>query len=384
MYRVVDKANEINILNNKKIGTYPDLSLADARELASEVRKLAKKGKDYFKTKPPKPKKSSFETIANEYIEKHAKPKKRQWRADERLIEKELKPKWEGMKGADITRWDIKGLLDEIVERPAPIQANRVRALISIIFNWAIEEGLLDYNPCQQVKKPSDERERDRVLKEKEIKILWENFDKQNTYVGGIMKLMLLTGQRRWEISHMRWQDIDTDVNWWTIPGEFAKNKKSHRVPLTKTALEIIMALPKKKDGEDEDQDAESDWVFPSPTRKGQFINNIQKAKQRVDEKAKVKDFVLHDLRRTASTYMGEEGVPENIIGKLLNHTETSVTRLYNRHRYDKEKREALEKWEQRLKKILSITDKKVMDPPMTADVFKGLDMVRKSQGAPE
>lgn len=185
------------------------------------------------------------------------------------------------------------------------------------------------------------------------IKGLWEAFNQHKPHVGGIIKLKLLTAQRRWEVSHMRYQDIDLEKGWWTIPGEFSKNGKSHHVPLTKSAVDLIEALPQKQIDTDNDKKDDSDWVFPSPTRMGQCINNIQKAKQRVDEDAGVEDFVLHDLRRAAASYMAQSGVPGSVIGKILNHAETGVTHIYYRYSYDQEKREALEVWEGKLREIL-------------------------------
>ena len=144
----------------------------------------------------------------------------------------------------------------------------------------------------------------------------------------------------------MRPVDIDLRNGWWTIPGEFAKNGFSHRVPLTSKAVEIIRSLPSP--GNDQD------WSFPSPTRKGQYIASVQKAAQRVQMESGVEDFVLHDLRRTAASNLASLGVSNYVIGRILNHVETGVTAVYNRHSYDGEKRKALELWE---KKLLEIID---------------------------
>lgn len=144
-----------------------------------------------------------FSSISNDFVEKHAKPNKRQWKNDERLIKKYLQPKWKELRASDITRRDVISLLDDIVKNGAPIQANRVHSLISKIFNWAISRDLLDQNPCMGVKKPSKENLRDRVLSEDEIRSLWIAFRELHPHVGGIFKLMLLTAQRRWEVSHM-------------------------------------------------------------------------------------------------------------------------------------------------------------------------------------
>ena len=345
MYRVKGQ------LKNKKLGVYPALSLADARKDAEEILQNATKGIDLVEERKKPDENIPFKVIAQDYLEMHAKPKKRQWKTDERLIDNELLPKWKRLKGSEITRRNVISLLDGLVKRGAPIQANRVHSLINMIFNWAISRDLLDYNPCQQVKKPSKENQRERVLSEKEIEKIWKAFEEQGAYISAIFKLMLLTAQRRWEISHMKIADVDRKTGWWVIPGEIAKNGLSHRVPLTELALEIIIGLPKPKKGQI--------WMFPSPTRKGQHIDNVQKAAKRVQEKSKVEDFVLHDLRRTAASYMAASGVPGTVIGKVLNHVEPGVTKVYNRYSYDSEKKEALQKWEENLKEVVGLTGEK-------------------------
>lgn len=335
----------------KMLGRWPTIDLKAARDRAQDILRAASRGEDLVASEQTAPSGDTFQWLASEYLEHHAKPNKRQWKTDERLIEKELLPSWGKSYPADIGQKDVVTVLDRLVKRNAPIQANRVHSLISKIFNWAISRDLLDYNPCQQVKKQAKERQRERVLAPNEVKNLWGAFNTQKPHVSAIMKLMLLTAQRKWEVSHMRWRDIDLDTSWWTIPGDFSKNGRSHRVPLTKAVLDIIEGLPRQQTGNSKETDgkADTDWVFPSPTRKGQFINNVQKAKRRVDQAAGVDNFVLHDLRRTAASYMAQEGVPGNIISKLLNHTEAGVTQVYNRYSYDKEKREALESWESKL-----------------------------------
>ena len=122
----------------------------------------------------------------------------------------------------------------------------------------------------------------------------------------------------------MRLADIDLKNGWWTIPGEIAKNGLSHRVPLVAATQDVIKGLP--------DPTVDQVWVFPSPTRKGQHIASVQKAAQRVQNESGVDDFVLHDLRRTASSIMASIGVSNYVIGRILNHVETGVTAVYNRY----------------------------------------------------
>jgi integrase len=153
---------------------------------------------------------------------------------------------------------------------------------------------------------------------------------------------MLLTAQRRGEVLSMRWQDIDG--TWWTIPADFAKNGRSHRVPLSPQALAILKRL---REG------AEGPWVFPSPTADGP-IENPQKAVQRLRTRSNVHDLRLHDFRRTAASHMTGMGISRLTVQKLLNHAERDVTAVYDRHSYDPEKRAALDAWGRRLAEIVS------------------------------
>ncbi len=341
MYRVGGKQK------SKKLGVYPTMKMAEAKREARDILNSAQKGLDlvYERKKTKRLDGKTFKAISNEYLEKHAKPKKRQWKADERLIKKELLPAWGRLRATDIKKRDVIALLDGVVSRGAPIQANRIHSLISVIFNWAISRDMLEVNPCHGIKKLSKENERERVLTEEEIRSVWIAFDEQGAHVGAIFKLMLLLAQRRWEISHMRFRDIDEKGKWWTIPGEFVKNGHFHRVPLCVTAKEIISSLPEKK--------KDQVWVFPSPTRENQHIANVQKAAQRVKELSGIQDFWLHDLRRTATSHMASAGIPGPVLSKVLNHVEAGVTRLYDRYSYDLEKMNALETWENKLLTIL-------------------------------
>jgi integrase len=169
----------------------------------------------------------------------------------------------------------------------APIMANRIRALLRKIFDWAIISEIVESNPVYLVPAPGKERQRDRVLTADEIKCIWKAIDadkdnaddshlKVKALSSGIMKLRLLTAQRGAEVMSMEWDEIVTETGWWTIPGDKTKNGLSHRVPLTEPALAILREM--KSVVEDDDY---SRFVFPSP--KGDtHIRNPQKAIERI------------------------------------------------------------------------------------------------------
>ena len=155
--------------------------------------------------------------------------------------------------------------------------------------------------------------------------------------------MRLLTAQRGGEVHRLRWQDLDLDTNWWTIPAEFSKNGLPHRVPLSPPVVATIRGHQRAL--------RSATWVFPSLVH-DQPVANIYSALKRVKERATV-SFQPHDLRRTAASMMASAGVNRVVIGKILNHAEPGVTAVYDRHSYDAEKRQALETWASLLDDIL-------------------------------
>lgn len=331
MYRVHGRQRRLTL------GRYPHLSLADARDEAREAMYKVHKGIDPAEIKLREKTEPMFTDFAAEFIERHAKARKR-GEETARIIERELLKRWRYRRAKDITRRDVIDLLDEIAAR-APIMANRVLAVVRKMYNWGIGRDIVDYNPCIQVKRPGKEQQRERVLKPSEIRTLWASCDKLGCVMGNFFRMRLATAQRGQEVCQMRWQDIEDA--WWTIPSTVAKNGLSHRVPLSGLAQSLLAELQNT-----------SQWVFPSPTLKGEPISAYQKAFQRLREATEIDDIRSHDLRRTAASYMTSLGVSRLVVSKILNHVETGVTAVYDRHSYDAEKRQALDLWADHLGKL--------------------------------
>lgn len=365
------------------LGVFPELGLADARDKAREILATSQKAKpaepsrqvrrptpkpesDQHRaaplpastppTKPPNRKRGqsqapapgeailTFGNLAEIYLERHAKVKKRTWRDDERNLKVDLLPAWKDRPAESIRRRDVAELLDRIVERGAPILANRVKALTSKIFNVGIGRGLVENNPATGVAMPAKERQRDRVLSEDEIRALWRVLDAEDLVMAASFKLRLLTAQRGDEVLKLRWADCAD--GWWTIPAEVAKNGLAHRVPLSPQVVNLLDRL-KPITGT-------SPWVFASPRKPDSPISAIQKAAERIAKAAGV-EFVPHDLRRTAASFMTSMGISRLVVSKILNHVESGITAVYDRHSYDAEKRQALEAWGRRVEGILQV-----------------------------
>lgn len=326
------------------LGAYPHLSLADARVKAKLAMSNVVQGGDPAAEKRAARRAETFAELAEEYLEKHAKVRKRSWREDERMIECDLLPAWRHVKAKDISRRDVRQRIEKVVERGAPIQANRLFALVRKMFNFGIQRDVVASNPCMGLGQPTPNRQRDRVLSADEIRAVWQALEPERPLIAASVKLRLLTAQRGAEILSMRWEHLDIANGWWTIPGELAKNGRSHRVPLSREALAILHEVRRLSDDARE--------VFPSPNGAGS-MQYAQKAVERIRKAASIQ-FTGHDLRRTAASHMTSMGISRLTVGKLLNHVESGVTAVYDRHSYDREKREALEAWGQRLLEIVS------------------------------
>ena len=336
------------------LGPYPKLKLVTARlKVAQAKDRLSKEidpGQELLETKEAVRGAHSVKALIDEYIEKWAKPRKRSWKEDERILRKDVQPVWGKKKAETIKRRDIVLLLDEIVDRGAPIQANRTLAVIRKMFNFALSRGILELSPCVQIPAPSKENQRDRVLSDEEIRKIWLSLDDAGMIktIQLALKLQIITGQRKGEIVGAEWNDLDLDKAWWTIPKEKAKNNLPHRVPLSPLALKIIK--------ETKELSIDSPFLFPSPTKEKSHITEpaIDRAIRNNKELFDIDHFVPHDLRRTVASQITAMGFPRLTVSKILNHVESGVTAVYDRHSYDKEKRAALEKWSKRLEKIVT------------------------------
>ncbi len=305
--------------------------------------------------------------LVTEYIERHAKVKKRSWAKDEAILNRDVIPAWGKRKAKDITKRDVNLVLESIVDRGAPIMANNCFAVIRKMFNYAVEKDILQSTPCAGVKMPSEKKPRERVLTESEIKTFWDILpscaitpDLQRA-----LQLILLTGQRPGEVSGMHVDEING--SWWTIPVERSKNKRAHRVYLTATALELIgdttgkgYIFPTPHNGVERPVGDTALAVavgrnlkFPMTDDKGQPLYT-KDGKQATVNKIGVDQFTPHDMRRTAATFMSQLGEHDEVIDAILNHAKKGIIATYNLNRYDREKQQALEAWERKLQAIIT------------------------------
>ena len=350
-------------LRRLTLGTFPPISLADARGLARSALAEVQRGKDPAATKQQDRAADSFGELAERYLREHAEPKKRASSVyeDRKLLKRELLPAWGARKAQDIARRDVIALVDRIATKPAPIAANRALSLASKIFNFGVSKELISINPAWRVPKPGKEHSVTRTLNDDEIRAVWKVLEREAH--GNLFKLLLLLGQRRSETSGMRWSEVDFENGWWTIPATRTKNGLEHRVPLGKTAVALLRSVRVQDRGS---------FVFPGLRCENPVVN-LAKPLSRIIKGAEVLlnlgsvapntrelRFTIHDLRRTAATGMASVGISPTIIARILNHSgamsPSRVTLVYDRYSYDKEKRDALNQWESRLLQLVSIS----------------------------
>lgn len=328
------------------IGRHGTITPAEARKKAIQILGEVTNNADPLEERELARKEITFKVLAEEYIQRHAS-QKRSGQEDIRIIKKDLLNPWGHRHTKDISRSDIIRLLYKIKDRGAPIAANRTLALVRKMFNFGIEQAMIESNPCTRIKPPSKERHRDRVLSEQEIRSFWDNINATDASpaIQTALQLILVTAQRPGEVLGISMSEIDMNSGWWTIPAEKSKNGLAHRVPLSPLALELIG-----------NADSGNGLLFPSP-KNPQIpinVNALSHATRRNMKVFGIDHFTPHDLRRTAASSMASMGISRIVISKILNHAETGITAVYDRHGYDPEKRNSLNAWAIKLSNILS------------------------------
>ena len=378
----INRKGEPALLNQRlTIGQWPGVGVAKARAEARVVKDRAKasvnpKGaREAEKAGAGDEAADTFGAIAEEYIkieclerklknDKVLPPKlKRGWEV-ESIIRRELMPHWQNRPFAEFRKRDAIKLTEALVDDGRPGAAHRLHEIIRRIGRWAARRDRIDLNPFADMDPPVDIVVRDRYLKPDEIKAVWQVWDVMGYPFGPLSKLLLATAQRLREVAHMQWPEIDYDNALWIIPADRTKSKSGREmeVPLSSLALEILDTLPRFTEG---------NYVFTttsgenpvsgfskSKSRTDALI--LEAAREQADENGQDPESVkpmppwrTHDLRRTARTGLAELGVPQIVAEKVLNHAERNVlVKTYDRHEYAIEKRDALERWANRLREI--------------------------------
>jgi integrase len=344
------------------IGPYPALALAAARERARQLVSELAAGNDprqlalAQRVAEENAKASKFKQVADDFIRRYVS-KKRTATAIAQLIESKLISRWGERPIAEIARRDVIQMIEEITDAGTPASAHQTLIYARRLFNWAIARDAygLAVSPCDRVSAKDligTLRPRQRVLSDAELRALWKATEgsPEATYpYSPFIRLLLLTGARRSELAEATWNEIDLEAGVWTIGGDRMKNGAPHAVALPSMATEIVHSLPR----------FDGPYVF-STTFGERPIQAFSKMKAHLDKRMTqilpntlVAEWRLHDLRRTVRTNLARIGVSPLVAELVIGHKQRGIAAVYDLHRYEREKRDALNLWAGRLNTLI-------------------------------
>jgi integrase len=305
----------------------PPMKIDDARDKGRKIIRSIREA-------PP----DSFEGVAAEYLKRHVHKKHLRSASEiERFLTLHINPAFAGLSMGQVGRYEINRLLDKIEDDHGSRQADSALAFIRQICNWHAARDDHYSSPIVPKMARHGIKKRDRILTDDEIRKVWAAAGTMGNY-GRLVKFLLLTGQRREKAAEMVWSDLDCAT--WTIKSEDREKGNGGVLDLPYLAVVVV--------GDHGDGD---DLVFPG--RGGAQISGWSKLKRKLDEVSGVKNWVLHDLRRTARSLMSAAGVTTEHAERVLGHEQDHLVETYDRHKYRAEKAEALAKLSHSIEKML-------------------------------
>jgi integrase len=305
------------------IGRFPDLTVEEARKQADVYNAKIAKGISPNEEKRAIRSEITLEKLFNQYLARYARVHKKSWKEDVAQFNRYLKS-WATKKLSSIRKQQIQKLHAEIGDNSGHYAANRLLALLHVLFNKAAEWGWDHPNPARGIKK-FKEKSRDRFIQADELPRFFQSLnEEQNTTARDYILISLFTGARRSNVLAMRWEDINLERATWTIPE--TKTGESHTVPLMP---EVIAILKKRRVSL-----KICPWVFPSNSKSG-HLADPKKAWKRILKRAGVEDLRIHDLRRSLGSWQAATGANLSVIGKTLAHKNVSTTSIYARLNID-------------------------------------------------
>lgn len=300
------------------LGRFPDMTIDQARRKTMEINLAIADGRSPAEAKRKLKSELLFSELFEEYLERHSKPKKKTWTEDLEKYKNHIEKPLGKRKLSEIDRAAISLIHSNITKAGHPIAANRILALISSVFGWAISAGLWENNPAIGIRR-NKEKSRDRFIQSDELPRFFQALaEEPNETIRDYVLISLLTGARRSNVCSMKWQDINFERAEWRI--EATKNDTPQTVTLSPEAIEVLQ----NRESDD------SEFVFPGIGKSG-HLQEPRKGWERILKRAKIKDLRLHDLRRTLGSWQAKTGASLAIIGKSLNHKNQNTTAIYAR-----------------------------------------------------
>ena len=301
------------------IGNVKAWTVDDARKEARDLTQRVDKGEDPLNERKRARERITVKKLCEKYLEDAREREKGSVATDVARLNKHVIPRWGSQFVEEIMDDDVKSLHKRLSKK-TPVEANRVLSLVGTVFEFAKAEKYLREdlpNPARRIKK-NQEKERKTTVSKVEMPRLVEAIEgESNPYIKGVLWLYLLTGCRKNELLKARWEDVDLEARTLTLPE--TKNGETHVVPLSPMAVQILQGLPRLEG---------NPHVFPGRKRGGRLVN-VDKRWRILRKKAKMEHITLHDLRRTVGSMMAESGRSLHLIGKVLNHRTSEVTKRY-------------------------------------------------------
>lgn len=329
------------------IGRYPLVSLADARKEARRILAEKELGRIH-------PTRTAFDDAKQNYLSDCVRKNKERTVCDYGLFLNRLPFGRRPL--ADITPREIIRRLRDFDETPS--LKHHVYTAARAFFGWCVREHLIDRSPMENMETPSNGVSRERVLSTDELKAVWKATETPYTHFSAIVRLLILTGQRRGEISRLEWNWINQDERIICIPSTATKNGRQHAFPYGDMVQAILNQTPRYGASV-----ASHPYVFPAARQRNDkttVFNGFSKGKATLDKKSGITGYTLHDIRRSYSSIMASLGVPQVVVEKLLNHvsggTLSPIASVYNRHAYMNEMRDAVLRYEVYLTTLIAPT----------------------------
>jgi integrase len=328
--------------------TWPALTLDQARELARDVLHRVARGEDLDAPKPvPVP---TWRQYVEGYLQRHKGNLRPSFHTDLTYKLAQMS-RWDHLPLDAIRREDILVYVEDTAAH-APVHANRQLAVIKTLYNDAVRRGVVETNPAEPLKPPSREVARDRALSDAEIGWYWTATDRLASSYRGVLRLLLLTGQRRGMVRLMTWDELDLERKVWTVPAAKMKTGKVHEIALNDLAMEVLTEAQPITSGV-------HDLVW---TNDGRPLGDFSHVKSKVDAAMAeiaaraIPAWHVHDLRRTMTHGLASMGIAPHIADKILAHSSGAISgtaAVYNQYEYLDERRDALNAWGNKVETII-------------------------------
>jgi integrase len=297
------------------------LSFNDAREIAKGYLSDVVRGGDPVDNARSARAAPTMAALANDYLEKHAEPKKRpnSVKGDRVLLDRFVLPSLAGRKVAEVGHQDVQALHNSM--RKTPYQANRMLSLLSKMFSLSVRWGWRTDNPARGVEKFYEEK-RHRWLPDTELARLTDALDRHpNQLAANAIRLQLLTGARIGEVLTATWADFDLDRGVWIKPSHHTKQKRTEHLPISGATRDLVQQM---QDAEGEN----STYLFPGRDPK-KPLTDLKRFWRSVMSMSKIEDYRIHDNRHTHASQLVSSGMSLAIVGRLLGHTNPMTTQRY-------------------------------------------------------